>query len=60
MVEDFFGNLFVTILNACILGLGTGLGSTIGAYLSNKVVVKHLESIEKKLLVGGVVRGRRK
>lgn len=60
MVEDLFGNLFVVVLNACILGLGTGLGSTIGAYLSNKVVVKHLERIEEKLKDKGVVRGRRK
>jgi len=30
-------------------GLGTGVGSTIGSYLSNKIVIKHLEKLEARL-----------
>ena len=44
-------SLVEIILTACITGLGAGLGSTVGAYFSNKLIVKQLDKIEEKLKV---------
>jgi len=42
--------MFEIIINACIAGLGSGAGVAVGTYFSNKLVIKHLEKIETKLI----------
>jgi hypothetical protein len=39
-----------TIISAGITGIGAGLGTSIGTYFSNKLILKHLDKIEEKLI----------
>lgn len=39
------------VINAALTGIGTGLGVAVGTYLSNKMVIGHLQKIEKKLKI---------
>jgi uncharacterized protein YneF (UPF0154 family) len=38
------------IINGIITGISVGFGTIIGNYFSNKLVIKHLEKIETKLI----------
>jgi hypothetical protein len=40
-----------TILSAGIVGIGTGLGVSIGNFFSQRMVIRHLEKIENKLKI---------
>lgn len=40
-----------TIIGAAITGIGAGLGTSVGTYFSNKMIIKHLDKLEEKLKV---------
>lgn len=42
--------LFETIIGGAITGLGAGLGTTVGSYFSNKLIISHLDKLEKKIV----------
>lgn len=39
-----------SIITGAITGVGAGLGTTIGSYFSNKLVIRHLDEIERKAI----------
>ena len=41
--------MFETIIAGAITGIGCGFGTAIGTYFSNKLVIRHLDQLEKKL-----------
>ena len=47
-----------TIISASITGIGAGLGTSVGTYFSNKLIIKHLDKIEKKIKVS--VNGKKR
>jgi uncharacterized membrane protein len=40
-------SIFEIILNAMMIGLGSGIGSAVGVYFANKTIIKNLEMMEK-------------
>ena len=43
------GVYYMNWVEIIMVGLGTGVGSTMGSYFSNRVLINHLEKIEKRL-----------
>ena len=35
-----------TIINASIIGIGSGIGTGIGSYFINRALIKHLDKLE--------------
>jgi hypothetical protein len=42
-------SIFETIISATIIGIGTGIGVAIGQFFASRMVITHLERIERKL-----------
>lgn len=43
-------SLLLTMVNGVFVGAGIGIGTTIGVYFANKLVIKRLDRLENRLL----------